>query len=677
MEDTEKFDVSPRAIALIPPSIYDATDGGLGYDDIARDPDRLVVVKTGPWGDIKTGDVVEILYGPDLEVVGSHRYTVVDNLQPHVQVRASLLAQHGEGTMLLAARITLVDTGEAYQTAEAEVAVKLSVPGGLDPNPETPNRNESLDAPVILPSPLPDDLSDIFVEVPPYRNMAVGDRVTVQWHTTSLRHGPLTLDEVDRPIRVGVTKEVAAGTNGKDVAVRYQVHDRVANRSLWSPEAIVDVPPGGDAPPAPWVDGTVRDEGKVVDLATLGDRDLHVRVEGHPAQAGDDIVVSWTGVTAAGKAVDFTCPPIRVQRPNQALDTIIPHDKVASLSAGRASAGYSIMSGGTKVATSRRRHLAIEGVPRQLMAPSVREALDGTLDPAAVDDGAHVVVDAWDGIDGDDRCYLEWVGTREDGQATFFHAGLSGSDVNPDKTLVFTVPTNEVSRIAGGTLRVRYAVAIQAPIVYRDGIRKEPLVHLESPWLDLNIARSTAPLSIDSTPATLSGKITRLEKRVTVPPEDTFMARVATGGVPPYRYTANSGAVEVDEATGRVASLRNGVAVITVTDARGATASYEVTVSNVTHLVDLDRQGGWDVAVRLAGEHKASIPSLDDWDTMRAAYGGFPSVRADAAWSSVAVDKFFRYAVFPNTGAREPRRYFGLGSPLQGAWVWIVTVPTA
>jgi hypothetical protein len=334
------------------------------------------------------------------------------------------------------------------------------------------------------------------------------------------------------------------------------------------------------------------------------------------------------------------------------------------------------LSGGTKVATSRRRHLTIEGSVRHLSAPSIREAVGASLDPVATETGAHVIVDAWDGIDGDDRCYLEWVGTREDGQATFFHAGLRGTDVGPDKTLVFTVPAEEVSRIAGGTLRVRYAVSIQAPLHYRDVIRKEPLVHLESPWLTLTVSKAASPLSIDSTPATLSGKITRLEKRVTVPPEGTFMARVATGGVPPYRYTASNDAVEVDEATGRVVSLRNGTGTVTVTDMKGATASYPVTVSNVSHLVDLERQALWDGALTLAGQHKAGIPSLDDWDAMRAAYGGAPGVRADAGWSTAQSDKFHRYAVYPNNGAREARRFFGLGGPLQTAWVWALTTPT-
>jgi hypothetical protein len=677
----ENGDVS-RSIELTPPTIHDASDGGLGYDDLARNPGRAVVVQTGPWGHIVPGDVIDVLWGPDLEIIASHRYEVADNILPQVAVEASTLSRYGEGMMRLAAQITLVGTGEVHRTGPAEVFVKFSVPGGLDPNPETTHRNEALRAPIVTPSPIPDDLDDVAVEVPVYANMSVGDLVTIQWHTKNLRYGPLTPGDIGKPVRIGVDKETVALAAGRDASVQYQIHDRVANWSLWSPPTTVDVPPDETSPAPPWVLGTTNDEGRVIALSVLGGADVVVRVESHPAKAGDDIEVTWDGITAAGKAVTFTSAPVRVVRDGQTLDVAVPNRFVTVLAAGRASAGYSIRTGGTVVAKSRRRHLSIEGVARELKEPRIIEAHNGVLDPHDVTTHASVVVEGWDGIDADDRCSLEWVGNREDGRHTFYDAVLSGGAVSPEGTLVFKVPASEVTQLAGGSLRVRYSVLTQAPVHYRDGTRTEPLASLTSPWLELQVAAVAAPLSIDSTPATLSGNMIRLEKPVTVPPEGTFLSRVASGGVPPYRYTASSGAVEVDEATGRVVSLRNGEATVTVTDARGQTASYPVTVSNVFHLVDHGSNDLWHEANRKTTAKKGRTPSPADWDAMRAAYGGAPGVRAAAAWTSQVTRLLFpkqqmRVVVFPNTGERQTRRAEGLGGPIESAAAWMAFVPKA
>lgn len=326
---------------------------------------------------------------------------------------------------------------------------------------------------------------------------------------------------------------------------------------------------------------------------------------------------------------------------------------------------------------SKRRHLAVVGQVQPLQPPALREAHAGSVDPDRTAGGAHVDVLAWPGLDRDDRCFLEWTGQRADGTPTFFNASLSGADLGADGILTFRVPGEEVARVAGGRLRVRFSVAVRTPVRSGHGLRTEPLVQISSPWLELAVERPEAPLSIDSTPVTLSGPIVRLEKRVTVPPVGAFIARVATGGLPPYRYSAASGAVEVDEATGRVVSLRNGEAVVTVTDAKGATASYPVKVSGVLHFLDLNSNSTFGTAGPQASSHGARLPSLAEWDALRAAYGGSPDMRQDAGWSSQQYDAKSHYVVYPATGAREVRKTFGLGAPLGLAWAWGVFAPTA
>jgi hypothetical protein len=680
-----------RTIRLIPPSIHDAADGGLGYDDLVRNPGRMLVVQTGPWGTIVPGDVVDVLWGPDEAVIGSHRYESMDNLMPPVLVAAERFSQYGEGVMQLAARIRLVDTGEVYKTESVPVLVKFSVPGGLDPNPETVHRNESLAAPRIEPVPLPDDLEGINVVIPPYQNMAEGDRITLQWHTNTFRRENLRGDEIGRDVVFPIDKSVAMSGAGQEIAVRYQVHDLVANWSLWSPESLLTTPPGESAPPPPWILGTVDDSGDTVDLDALAGKDLIVRVENRDIHAGDEVSVTWEGMTDVGKRVSYTSPPTVIARDGQTVDVPVPNSKVSLLVGSRASADYAVRSSKGLTVRSRKRQVSIQGIRVALPAPMVLESVNGILDPALAANGATIVVPAWDGHEADDRCYIEWHGLKVDGTPTGFSAVRKGSDMGSDG-LVFSVASDQVTELAGGSVRIRYTLALQTEVFYRGEMRIEPLVHLESPWLELRVVDSGPPLSINSSPVELSTPIFRLEKPVITPPDGAYVTRVATGGIPPYLYSTADGAVEVDEHTGRVVSLRNGKAVVVVTDARGATASYQVTVSKVCHLVDLGSDQFYQHAAGLAQQGGGRLPWGAEFEAMRGLYAGTPNVDPAMAWCLDGAGNKLQYCVNPNTGAREvrrsypgvrsdddddPARWIPIGKPMQAARAWMVVAVNA
>jgi hypothetical protein len=668
---------SGRTIALTPPIIREANDGGLGYDDVIANPWRRLTAQAGPWGKLFEGDVIDILWGESLQPIARHIYRKEDDRVPLIYVSVDKIHEAGEGRMQIAAQLTDIDTGDIHRSDTAEVLVKFSVPGDVDPESATPYLNENLTHPTISPSAIPDDFSGVEVIIPPYKHMAAGDSVSVRWQGVAVSRPALASTEVGHPVRIAIDRDTAMSSAGQDVIVRYQVHDTVGNWSRWSPAAVVSVPPAeGSSPPSPWVVGTVGDNGSSLDVKEIGLSDVVVRVENHPMAVGTMASAVWDGVTATGKALSYTSSPQKVQRLGQTLDFRIPNARVVELAGGDASASYVFTEGGA-VSRSLRRKISILGNAPALLPPMLREAQGNAVNPSDIDGRAHVDVAAWPGLRDDDRCYLEWVGQRKDGQPTFFNAALTGANVGPDNRLIFEVPAEEVVRLAGGKLRVRYAVAVHTQVRSEHGLRSEPLVHISSPWLELTVGAQATPLSIDSSPAVLASPIVRLEKRVTIPPAGAFVARVASGGVPPYRYSASSGAVEVDAATGRVVSLRNGNAIVTATDAKGATVSYPVKVSNVLHLTDLVVQTTYALGNGQARKRGGRQPSLAEWDAMRAAYGGAPDVRADAAWSSHQIDKFDNYVVYPNTGAREARKAFGLGNPLGVAWVWCVTAPNA
>ncbi|UPG92068.1 hypothetical protein L2Y96_09975 [Luteibacter aegosomaticola] len=665
-----------RDFVLTPPMIREADDGGLGYSDIIENPWGHLNAQIVDWGRLVSGDVIDVLWGPNLHPIARHVYRNEDDQAPIIKIDVTMIRQFGEGSMQCAARLTDVDTGNIKQSEPTTVRVKYAIPGGLDPDPNTPYLNELLDKPAIEPLPMPDDFNGVVVVVPPYLNMAAGDSLTVSWHGLAVSRPSLAESEVGHPVRIAIDRDTVLSASGQAAIVRYQVYDVVGNWSRWSVHVEVEVPSDdSSAPTAPWVVGTVNDLGATIDASAIGSNDLVVRVENNPAPVGSMVAAVWDGVTATGKALTYRSPDQKVHRPGQVLDFSIPNRQVTELAGGEGAASYVFTSNG--VAThSRRRRLAVLGKPQELQAPTVREAKGLIIAPSDLSTVVHVEVAGWPGLRDDDRCYLEWVGQRKDGQPTFFNAALTGANVGPDNRLVFEVPAEEVVRLAGGKLRVRYSVAVHTQVRSEHGLRSEPLVHISSPWLELAVEAQVAPLSIDSSPAALASLIVRLEKRVTVPPAGAFVARVASGGVPPYRYSASSGAVEVDAATGRVVSLRNGNAIVTATDAKGATVSYPVKVSNVLHLTDLVVQTTYALGNGQARKRGGRQPSLAEWDAMRAAYGGAPDVRADAAWSSHQIDKFDNYVVYPNTGAREARKAFGLGNPLGVAWVWCVTAPT-
>ncbi|MFJ4494450.1 Ig-like domain repeat protein [Pseudomonas atacamensis] len=154
-----------------------------------------------------------------------------------------------------------------------------------------------------------------------------------------------------------------------------------------------------------------------------------------------------------------------------------------------------------------------------------------------------------------------------------------------------------------------------------------------------NFNRETIPpLSIDASAAYLGGYMVRHTNRAVVnPPPGAFLVRTARGGVPPYRYsTDNPGYLQVDASTGRVIGVRNGGARVIVTDARGSSASYPVSVQNVWYIASYGASR-YNLATMTATVNNAggSFPAISDYNNMRSAYNGDPGGYAfDFHWVS-------------------------------------------
>ena len=155
-----------------------------------------------------------------------------------------------------------------------------------------------------------------------------------------------------------------------------------------------------------------------------------------------------------------------------------------------------------------------------------------------------------------------------------------------------------------------------------------------SPWT----LRIIAPLVMDIRAAELAGLFIRhVDRAVIEPPEGTSMIRTPSAGEAPYRYrVSNASIVELNAATGRIVSLRNGSTVVTVTDSAGQSAAYSVTVRNVSYIKDFgpERYDRQTMDVK-AVEEGGVVPTLEQWDSLRSVYDGDPGgYTDDYYWTS-------------------------------------------
>ncbi len=344
------------------------------------------------------------------------------------------------------------------------IVVKLSVPGGLDPDAHTPYVNENLAVAVVVPASIDPGTVGATVTIAAYDNMAEGDLVTVRWNVegNDVTYGPVSKDEADnqRSLTIQIGRDIIDnGGAGDPVNITYEVYDIVRNWSLWSPYAtVIVVDP--NAPQAPWVEGTVNNEGKVLDVDQLAGDALSVLVENSGALVGEEVTVHWTGITGAGLPLTYDTEPEKPTRPGQTLFFSIPNDKVKPLAQGTAHAWYTIAPlAGTPSRTSAKRNLEVTGQAVQLIEPSVEEAKGDILDPADLTPaGATARVPAWTGMRVGDGVELWVEGKRSNGDPTQWSESQAISGSMLDLDVIFRIPLDQVVPLVDGSMRVYYLV---------------------------------------------------------------------------------------------------------------------------------------------------------------------------------------------------------------------------
>ncbi|QXI46424.1 hypothetical protein HU763_016790 [Pseudomonas anuradhapurensis] len=478
-----------RLIDLPAPSIPAAANGGLGYYDIEYDPLGFTIVTVGPYFEMLEGDLVEVFFGT--KRVAFHIADTGDTSTINIKVPNREIKDLGDGEYTVTYTIVFFIGGGSVKSVETPVLVKLSVPGGLDPRPDTPELNENLASPFVIPDPVPDSAQSATVFVSPWLNMAADDVLTVSWggHMRSL--SPLLPGEVNRQQQVMIDRAMLEAVGGGRVPVTYEIRDKVNNRSLWAPYKNTDVEiEDPNAPEAPSViaNGAPVTE---IDLAVLGSDDATVWVPRFDdIQPGQQVVVEWRGLTAANAPVDHDSGPQPVPNPLPFyLEFKIPNAKVITL--GQGSVRVSYVVDGRRV--SKKVLLPVKGQPLVLRAPEVPDAVAGELDPAVVPTGARFIVPAQPGIPQDARIDIYWDGVTSGGLPAKYSDNRTVSD--PSQPLLFTIPASAITIIAGGSVTAHYTVNNGGTL-------------LLSPQLPLRVkAASTQPLPAPTVDGVQNGVI--------------------------------------------------------------------------------------------------------------------------------------------------------------------------
>lgn len=254
-----------------------------------------------------------------------------------------------------------------------------------------------------------------------------------------------------------------------------------------------------------------------------------------------------------------------------------------------------------------------------LPTPTLKEAIGTTLDPVNASSGATVVIDAVANLQAGDQVITQWQGpngndTREN--------TLTGADAGKTLEVVFAAAL--VTANAGQTVAISYVVN-----------RVNGLVQV-SGTLALQILAAQPELELDTSPVTLAGKVYLLPGSPDLLPNfpaDTTLLRQASGGQAPYQYASSDPLVANVDSNGLTSVRGKGTAIITATDALGASKQYTVTVTGVIHCIGLG-SGSFSQISKNSGNNSARIPTIHELVDIYALYGNRWPMGKGNYWSS-------------------------------------------
>jgi len=258
-----------------------------------------------------------------------------------------------------------------------EVLIDLSVPGGLVEDPSQPT-NPNLAAPEVAPRVIDPSSTTVTMTIQPWTNQQVGDQVTVIWNGVRYVHpSRLEAGDIGEPFVIDVPIDVLEqGGDGLDLAVQYEIRDRVQNYSRPSLAALVDVAIDPDALPEPEVQDTL-DPDFEFDLDSHIGQTVRVSTVYIPPQfqRGDRVQLFMFATTSDGVEVQY-------QSAVKTVNTIanlffdVPRVYFAFAASGAARLFYESTpaAAGSATRISRTRRIRVTSAVNTLLPPDLVEA---------------------------------------------------------------------------------------------------------------------------------------------------------------------------------------------------------------------------------------------------------------------------------------------------------------
>lgn len=455
-----------QTVSLLPPKVLSHNPSGIGDVDVS-DPTKRMEVLVGPIK-LSQKDKLELYWGMDTNPVDTYTHTGPNDTNGFFSLFvATNFIEPGPVSVYYV--LTSFPSGLVETSESTKVLIKLSIPGGRDPNPASFYENENLEVIELSPPGIIIDPSDVTATLGAYENMSVGDRITLSWHGEFIHKTILTEDEIGQSVVLPVSKEIIELAGDSDmIEVRYEVRDVVNNWSRWSLATYVDVEAGQSRLSAPIVPQAPDME---LDLDKLSGAAVQVLVLSQPEiEVGDEVTLMVERSTAEGMALETYSASRKIETTSGFTEFLVPNEEFQPIAQGRARLKYTIVNATGESLRSKSLPLKIVGNALELSAPRlpVAEQNNGVLDPAA----QNVIVEVppyYFMADGND-VNMVWIGKSATG-ANVMHEelkNLNSGDVG--KTLSFLIPDQKVSALAGGTLEIHYTVTTFAKAFFKSPV---------------------------------------------------------------------------------------------------------------------------------------------------------------------------------------------------------------
>ena len=442
-----------------------------------------------------------------------------------------------------------------------------------------------------------------------YTGMAAGDVIRTYWGKVE---GPsVTVDSNDtglKRVMVDYTRAFLERVGDGREQVYYTVTDLTGNVSMKSEAVSVELKLSYVAPlPLPIIKEAVND---TLDPANTPYGATVIVDASADLRLGDQVRVSWR----SPKGNEDKDNVIGANEVGKSLSVVFSSALVNANLGQHISVSYRIIRTTGSVLFSRWYSVMVAGGELSLPEPTMDTVRgDGVITPGLIPESGATVRVRYD-IRSGDQVKVIWVGASRY-ETPVQTAGGSNQ-------LVFTVPKSLILTTQNAKASVTYQVT-------RAGTTRE------SVKLKLSVLST---LTFDTSALRLSGKTYAVISHPDVSQKwtaDNSAQRVAKEGVRPYTYTSSNTAIARVQEHGVVWSRGNGTATISVTDATGATLSYQVTVSGVIKCSRL-KPNTYQEVVWDAERNNARLPTMQELREVYDAFGDKWPLEKTNIWASTS-----------------------------------------